>query len=330
MKAENYIMGIDGGGTKTIALAAGTDGWVYGESQGDSINYNAIGMEKARVNMKSVLRDLEKSTGISRFRAVCIGSSAIFYTPVGTQYKEFLNDMFQSDNVYMLGDIQIAMESMLSPPPYALAISGTGSIVAACDENQNIQHAGGWGYLLGDEGSAYRIAIDGIKAAISYYDGLGEETALTDEVMSYFQIQDMRSLVEKIYHSNASHSYLSSFATNVTRCAEAGDHAACYAVVVNSHKLADHAVALLKKYDNQTTIPLAVSGGVFMNSKLFFESFAARIHSQLNNIQINKLEYPPQVGALIHCLKRMGLPITKEFLQNIRKSYPAVQGEING
>jgi N-acetylglucosamine kinase-like BadF-type ATPase len=59
MKAENYIMGIDGGGTKTIALAAGTDGWVYGESQGDSINYNAIGMEKARVNMK--LTDTNRS-----------------------------------------------------------------------------------------------------------------------------------------------------------------------------------------------------------------------------------------------------------------------------
>lgn len=331
MHTENFILGIDGGGTRTTALVATIDGHLYGESIGDSINYNSIGMQNARTNMVNVLRKLKKSTGIAHFKAVCIGSSAIFFTPTETEYKEFTNGLFNSDMVFMLGDIRIAIESMLTPPPCALAISGTGSMVAAWGEDQSIQHVGGWGYLLGDEGSAYRIALDGIKAAINFYDGMGNETTLTNEVLSYFEIQDMRCLVEKVYNSATTRSQMSAFATTVAKCAKAGDRAAFDIIVNNAHKLADCTITLLKKYDNAASIPLAVSGGVFMNNRLFYDSFVAKVRGDINGVKISQLDYPPQVGALIYCLKRMDIPITQEFLINIRNNYQAVkQGEVYG
>lgn len=320
MQPERYILGIDGGGTRTTALLATARGVFCGEATGKSINYNSVGMQTARENMADILHSLKAKTGITLYNAVCVGSSALFFDPPEEEYRQFTQGLFTADHVFMAGDIQIALESMLHPP-CVLAISGTGSMAAAWGEDGGIRYVGGWGYLLGDEGSAYCIAMEGIKAAILAFDGLGPETKLQNAVLAFFDIPDMRRLVEVFYNPVIPRSRVSAFAQEVSACADSGDGVAQEVIKNNAAKLAHSAAVLLEGFKNKSDVPVAVSGGVFQNNRLFFDSFKERIAGRFPGTVVQPLIYPPQVGALLYCLKHTGRAVTPDFLENIRGSY---------
>lgn len=312
----SYIMGIDGGGTRTSAIVAGVDGRVVCHLSGQSINYNSVGMEAARGNMKQLVHKIRENHGIYRFAAVCIGTSALFQGADDEEKHAFTNEIFHTERVILKSDICVALESLLTDGACALAISGTGSMCAVRDDSGNIRHTGGWGYILGDEGSAYHIAISGIKAAIAAYDGTGPATSLQNTVMQHFKIRDMQELVTCFYNPVIAREEVSLFATQVAACAESGDTVALDTVRRSAGLLAKSMLVLLHPYDGRK-LPVGISGGVFENNVPFRHTFAEEINNGFPTALITRLAYPPQVGALFCCMRDLGLSLDDTFLKNV-------------
>jgi len=276
-------------------------------------------MAAARENLSRIIKAIEDDYGIDRFSAVCIGTSALFDLADEEVQRAFTEALFKSKHTVLLSDIYIALESMLEDGPCALAISGTGSMCAVRDGAGEIRHTGGWGYILGDEGSAYHIAISGIKAAIAAYDGAGPETALQKTVAAHFGIADMRELVDRFYNPTIQREEVSLFAKDVAACAEAGDSVANGVVSLSAGHLAKSMLVLLRPFAGQE-LPVGISGGSFENNALFRAAFEEEVKNRFPAVRITRLAYPPHIGALFCCRKKLGLPVDEPFLKNIRKA----------
>jgi len=313
---NSYILGVDGGGTRTTAIVTGLDGSPVCCMTGKSTNYNSVGMATAREILSRIVEAINDDYGIDSFRAVCIGTSALFSQAKAEEQRAFTEALFQSKHIILLSDICIALESMLEDGPCALAISGTGSMCAVRDETGELRHTGGWGYILGDEGSAYHIAICGIKAAIAAYDGVGPETTLQKTVAVHFGVNDMRELVDRFYNPAIAREQVSLFAKDVAACAGAGDSVAKEVLFDSAVQLANSMLVLLRPFAGQE-VPLGISGGVFENNALFRKAFEDEVKKQFHTARITRLTYPPHVGALFYCRKILGLPIDESFLKNI-------------
>jgi len=307
---------MDGGGTRTTAIVTGIDGSPVCCMTGRSTNYNSVGMETAREILSRIMKAINDDHGIDSFSAVCIGTSALFREADADEQRALTETLFRSKHIVLLSDVNIALESMLEDGPCALAISGTGSICALRDEAGELRHTGGWGYILGDEGSAYHIAMCGIKAAIAAYDGVGPETTLQKMVEVHFGVNDMLELIDRVYDPPIAREQVSLFAKDVAACADAGDIVAREILLGSALHLAKAMLVLLRPFYGRE-VPLGISGGVFDNNELFRKTFEEEVKKQSHTTRITRLTYPPHVGALFYCRKILGLPIDESFLKNI-------------
>lgn len=289
-----YFLGIDGGGTKTTCLVSDENLNVIFRTVGSSINFYSEGLETARENMKNMLLGIERSTGISHFDGVCIGSSALFTRADERTKNEFCDGIFDCSNIIMDSDLFIALKAA-ERKNCAVVISGTGSMTAAADKNGDIITKGGFGYILGDEGSGYRIALDGIREAVRSLDETGEKTVLGEALLSFSGVSSKEELVEKFYSPEKSRKEIASFAPYVISAAENGD---CVAL-----KIIDNQLKLLSETLRALSVSLgekpfaALFGGVFQNSSFMRNKFSELIKDFTSGCELLKNE--PVFGAVI-------------------------------
>jgi N-acetylglucosamine kinase-like BadF-type ATPase len=176
MEDMRYFLGIDGGGTKTTAVVSDSAGRILCCCEGDSINYYAIGLEKARENMKKVISSIAEECGIGYFDGAFVGMSALNCRADEKELRAFTSGVIDAAKTDMDSDLYVALEALLEKGECAVAISGTGSMAIARDKKGEISCIGGWGHILGDEGSGYCIALDAIRAAIRAYEGSEPQT----------------------------------------------------------------------------------------------------------------------------------------------------------
>ncbi|MBE6789802.1 MAG: hypothetical protein E7535_01260 [Ruminococcaceae bacterium] len=289
-----YFLGIDGGGTKTTCLVSDENLNIIFRSVGSSINFYSEGLEGARKNMKDILLGIEKNTGISRFDAVCIGSSALFARADEKTRASFCDGIFDCGNIIMDSDLFIALKAA-ERKNCAVVISGTGSMTAAADKDGNIITKGGFGFILGDEGSGYRIALDGIREAVRSLDETGEKTVLGEALLGFSGASSKEELVDIFYSPEKSRKEIAAFAPYVISAAENGDSVALCVVSYQLKLLSETLRALSVSLGEKPFA--ALFGGVFQNSSFVRDKFSELIKDFTSGCEILKNE--PVFGALI-------------------------------
>lgn len=289
-----YFLGIDGGGTKTTCLVSDENLNVIFRTVGSSINFYSEGLETARENMKNMLLVIERSTGISHFDGVCIGSSALFTRADERTKNEFCDGIFDCSNIIMDSDLFIALKAA-ERKNCAVVISGTGSMTAAADKNGDIITKGGFGYILGDEGSGYRIALDGIREAVRSLDETGEKTVLGEKLLGFSGVSSKEELVEKFYSPEKSRKEIAAFAPYVISAAENGDSVALCVVSYQLKLLSETLRALSVSLGEKPFA--ALFGGVFQNSSFMRNKFSELIKDFTSGCELLKNE--PVFGAVI-------------------------------
>lgn len=313
MQKSGYFLGIDGGGTRTVALCTDASGTVLAKVTGDSINFYSEGMEQARANMRDVLKKIEEHTGICEYESVFIGSSALSGRADDEMLSDFACDIFNAENIVMDSDLSAALMTMYDSGECAAVISGTGSMAVLKTSQGEIKTAGGWGYILGDEGSAYAIAVDGIRAGIRGFEGSGEKTVLTDELTSFFNASDIYDLIGLFYDPPMERKKIADFARCVCDVAE-HDGVARNIVSAQAQSLSRTVLALLK--DQSKDIKIGLWGGVVLNSHVFRNDLIDFLWEQdYKNISV--LPFSPEVGAVFGAVLASGNEITESFKNNI-------------
>ena len=314
--AEALFIGIDGGATHSTAVAAWPDGTVAAVEYGDGLNFNNIGTETVRLRIEDIINRICIKTGAHDLR-VCIGSAALDKPADEATLRKFTG-MLSPKQLDIQSDAYIALMGLTRGEPGMIAICGTGSMLLLADGN-GIQHAsGGWGYLMEDAGSGYAIAREGILAAIAEYEGVGPATAISRYICEYFGADDMRGVIDRLYAPEHTPDRLAGFARYVIAEAENGDGVSMDIIIKSMEKLAAQAAALFRKAPEASRIGLY--GGIFAHSNTAREAFENSLRLRKPDVEICIPEFPPELGALIHIMKKQGM-LTPQTLKNLNETY---------
>jgi N-acetylmuramic acid 6-phosphate etherase len=265
---EVLYLGIDGGGTHTVALLADAGGAVLGRGAAGPSNLHAVGVEPA-------LQALEAATAAA-FAAAQLPVHQVTVACLGLAgadrpwERSVLHDWAR--RVRLCAHLQLTSDGALllaagTPDNWGLAlVAGTGSIAVGRAADGRTARAGGWGYLLGDEGSGYQITLTALQAIAQAADGRGPATALVESFLRHLQLDVPQALIQTVYRSDWDRARLASLAPLVFAAADAGDAAARHIVADAAEQLAQTGAAVVRQLGWQGAIPLALAGGCLLAS----------------------------------------------------------------
>ena len=313
----DLLIGIDGGGTHSTAAAAWPDGRIAAITCGGGLNYHNVGIETVRLRMEEMVRDLCAKAG-ARHPLICVGMSALDAPADAQTLAKFTTGDFTADQLDLQSDAYAALMGFTRGEPGLIVICGTGSMLLLLDE-EGIQHvSGGWGYLLADAGSGYTLARAALLAVINAYEGLGDATILTPHALEYFGVSSPRMIIDKVYAPDFTPDRLAGFARYVLKDAEEGDAVALSVLHATMPRLAALAAQLLKKSPGANRVGLY--GGIFAHSKIARACFTDTLLELAPHAELCTLDYPPEVGAIIHLMRKQEL-LTPSALTLLKDTY---------
>ena len=274
---RGLLIGVDGGGTHTRAIAVRPDGSIAAAAAGSGMNYHNIGLAAARRNLQAIVDDLLARCGASSYTRLTVGLSALDSAADDETRARFAGDLFDPEKLDLESDAYTALMGVTLGGPGAITICGTGSMLLMLDEN-GVQHvSGGWGHALGDVGSSYTMAVEGLRAAINAWEGTGAATELCEEALKFYHIAVPRALIDKVYNPSVEPGRLAQFARVVLSLA-AQDTVAYDIVRGNMTRLAHQTVALLKGHEGINRIILGWMTGAGLNAVQAFDQDLACVN----------------------------------------------------
>jgi glucosamine kinase len=258
-----HVLGIDVGGTKTVCLLGDERGQVIASARGPGANLQAageLGLEKV---LHQVMEDTlahEDDTPSS----VCLGIAGVDRPEDKTVVHAIMDRISAKARVLVVNDALIALRAAVPDGPGIVIVAGTGSIAYGCDRHGRAARAGGWGYLLGDEGSGYWMGRLAMRATVRAADGRGSPTTLTRRVLAHFGVDHPDDLLHMISRERFEPSVVAALAADVQRAGEEGDKVAAGILARGGQELvaaAASVVAQLGLAHDEFTIVL--SGGMF-------------------------------------------------------------------
>lgn len=262
----NLVLGIDGGGTKTLAWLATADGDAapLGVGLGGPGNFQAVGVEAALANLATAINAAFTDAGIppGPVAAAVVGLSG----SDREENRKILADWAAARNLarrFRVVNDALPIVAAGSPDGWGIGlISGTGSLCFGQAADGRQARSGGWGYLFGDEGSAYALGVAGLRAAAKAADGRGPETRLLDGLLKHFRISDPADLVRAAYPLAADRAQIASLASIVSEAAAMNDEVALAIFDTAGAELSAMVRAVAQSLDlDRAVFPLALAGG---------------------------------------------------------------------
>ena len=186
---ESIWIGVDGGGTHSTLAAVREDGTVLGFNKCPGLNFYLTDIVTTRERLCSAVEDLLKKVGANDYRILSVGSAALDGRADTSQKLNFAGAMFPPQKLELCGDVFMAQYGASLGHAGVAVVSGTGAMVLGIDENGYEHFAGGWGYLLGDPGSAYGISVEAIRAVFAAEEGIGADTGLKTAALDYLMLR---------------------------------------------------------------------------------------------------------------------------------------------
>lgn len=308
---KRYLLGIDGGGTKTRFVLTDLCGIPVRYYDGNRSNPSDIGLD----GMTDVLADgigrVTDGIGKEKIAAVFAGLAG-----AGARKKETagrLRSLFTPGTAVSVGTDAVNMLSCAhSEGDGGLIIAGTGS---GCfvRKDEEIFMVGGWGYLIDDGGSGFAVGRDGLNAVFRAVDGRGEKTLLSDtfsEALGY----DASRAVPEVYEKGKP--FIASLAPAVFRAAEAGDRIAGAILAENAEKLTELAVTAVKRAGKP--LSFACGGGMFAHHPDYLDAVRTGLPA---GITLFPLPADPVFGAVAEAAKSVGVKLGEAERDAFRKKF---------
>lgn len=319
---ESCVLGIDGGGTKTVCVLATSDGKVVGRGSGGFTNPNLATPPEIKESLQKAMQEAICDNPEIQIEAVCAGiagvgaseekqaemSNVIWQILSAPPFCNSLSKRFNpSKNIEVVSDVVIALVAGAGERHGIVAISGTGSVVyGETVKGQKIK-VGGWGYLL-DEGSGYEVGRIALREILRAYDVSGEVTLLAQKVLNVWNLSSMQDVVNYIYQKTTKPTDIANLAKIVNHAANAGDEAAKDILRKVAGDLYSNIAAAAKQIDfGKEGATLVLSGGVLTNIEVVREIIVERIRAELPEITSVQLCREPVKGAVILALKNSTL-----------------------
>ena len=298
-----YMLAIDGGGTKTEVAVATETGEIISRSYSGPSNWTTTPRKIAQENMIEGIESALKQVPGIKIDLITAGVAGAARKE--WELKEFLESLNIAKEVIVTTDAHIALVGALLGMEGIIVIAGTGSISYGRRDDRE-RRTGGWGYLLGDEGSAYDVGRRGMMAALKAYDGRGEKTLLLDMFYEYLGQGDVEALIRIIYERPKD--IISGFARYVVRSGELGDSVALGILNTASYELSLLGISTAEGlgYQREDQFNLAYTGGFFKAKDIVVDPFVNFIKEKFPDVSIFPAKAEPVVGAIILGKEHLG------------------------
>lgn len=286
-----YIIGVDGGGTKTEAVAYDFQGNIIITSVKGFANL-LNNREKALNNIVDSIREIIDVLKEDELVDLYLGIAGSEVGDNAKIIKDTIKNELKTDCVLM-NDAEIALKAMLRGNDGILTIAGTGSIAFGVKNNSSVR-CGGWGNLLGDEGSGYKIAIDAIKRMIFEEENSLPKSELTTRIMKRLGAKSIGEVVTFVYSSTKDE--IASLAEIVSILGEEGNKIAEEILVNEGVDLAKTVINVYRKLKFESC-SIALVGGVIRKAKILRKSFEKYLRENIVIEDIVDDEISPTIGA---------------------------------
>jgi N-acetylmuramic acid 6-phosphate etherase len=273
----DLLLGIDGGGSTTRTLLADRSGALLGAGAAGPSNHQAIGFDAATQAIQSAIDAAFREAGVDRARpiaAICLGLAGAGRPADRRQFEAWAARLGIAQRCAVVSDAELVLAAG-TPDGWGVAlICGTGSIAWGRAPDGRSARAGGWGYLLGDEGSGYDLALRALRLATQTADGRAAAPALLQAALDHWSLQAPEQLIGHIYRPETTRAEIAALAQSIVALAESGEPAAVSLLENAAHELARLVLAVARKLD-LIGPPVALAGGLLGTSQHLRRSIAA-------------------------------------------------------
>jgi glucosamine kinase len=297
-----YYLGIDGGGTKTTC-AVGDESHLLAIATTGPSNIVRVGESQARQSLQESVRQACAAAGIAPAQVshTCVGGSGAARPELAEIIRRFLAEIL-SMPIDVVGDMQIALEAAFDAGPGVIVIAGTGSIAYGRNGQGTTIRAGGWGFAIGDEGSAHwigRAAVSAVLRAADLTGGPPENRASSSFAAALCKAWGVTSLADLARAANSVPP--PDFAALFPAVTASSDDLATQVLTNAGRELARVAAIVIHRLfakDQTASVPVAITGGVFRHAPLVRQVFYNELRALDSRTEVNPQVVEPVEGAL--------------------------------
>ena len=260
-----YVIGIDGGGTKTRVAVCAPDGTLLRRETLGAFNLSAIGEDGFRRRTEEILTLCGDMRGCG---AICVGGAGVSGTAAGEILRAELAAHGFAGKLLLCGDHEIALAGAMQTPGCVL-IAGTGSVCYGKNAAGETFRCGGGGHIIDDPGSGYTLGRDALAAALRTEDGRLSENALHAAVMDAVGGHDIQGIFDFVYFSRRGKSDIAALAPLVLRCAEQEDAVSLAILRRGAAELARLVSAVTSRLGLDKKSPCALAGGLLAENNIY-------------------------------------------------------------
>jgi N-acetylglucosamine kinase-like BadF-type ATPase len=297
-----HFLGIDGGGTKTEAVLIDAAGREIARAACGPANVHTVGQQAAEAALQGAIDGVLSAGGRTAADVAAIGLGLAGAGRTGDRAiaRAMLSRIAPRNRAIVTHDAEIALIGGAGRRYGIVLIAGTGAIAYGVNAQDETQRADGWGYLLGDGGSAYWIGRQGLRAALRAHDGRGPNTALSHLLASALGITQASDWVERVYSGGFGAAQVAALAPFVRDAACDGDAAAGDILRGAGERLSRTLGAVIRGLEmNDERFPVVLAGGLFQVKDLLRETIVTSLDRLAPRAQAIEPRHDAAYGAAL-------------------------------
>lgn len=319
MSASELYVGVDGGGSSTRAVIVDAWGRILGRGVAGSGNHDDVGAEGVQASLRQAIEQAAAQAGVAlHFAALHCGLAGVRSLEDEAVVRRAVLTLDCTRQVGVSDDLVTALHGGTLGKPGVVLVAGTGSAAYGLSAQGEGCWVGGWGHLLGDEGSGFALALEALKAALRCADGRLGFTQLLSAAQDFLELNDIKQIMHRVYVGGISRRELAAFAPVVLRVAQE-DEIAADIVRRGAAELAQlvHIAALRLHLERCAVITV----GSLLSHPHYRELVSRELATHSPSLTLRMPLLPPEVGAALLAIRQAGRPTAPHTLIRLRQEY---------
>ena len=288
------VIGVDAGGSSTVAALA-QDGAILRTISGPPANASVCGAEEAS---SAIADTIVAALDGALPHAIFVGAAGAGRPGVAAAISETLQSRFSHARIGVRDDAYIALRACVPEGDGAVLVAGTGSIAFAVSGSAEFR-CGGYGYLLGDDGSGFAIGSAALRTVLRALDERAPRDAFVERLLEETGTGALPGLLARVYGDGGGVAFVASLAPLVLEIANQGDRTANKIVQTAALELSDMGKSIAKRSGlAQTGAPLALAGSLLTSNSLLTFLLETRLKNDLPSMAVYKSNAHPVSGAV--------------------------------
>jgi N-acetylglucosamine kinase-like BadF-type ATPase len=294
-----HVLGLDAGGTKTVCQLADDHGRVVAEARGGGANLRAAGEFEVERVFRRLVDDVLGHREVAP-QAICIGIAGADREQDADTVREIVRRLGLDVPTVIVNDALTALIAGVGvDDPGVVIVAGTGSIAYGRSAGGRAARAGGWGYLLGDEGGGFWIGRAALSAVVRQFDQRGPATLLTDLVLAQMGLTTPAEVIQAVYDRGLPRHVIAGIADVVEHATRAGDAVAAEILARAASELASAAASVVTRLEMRGEVfQTILAGGIFRGIPSLATGVETRMAEVAPRSVIRRLEVEPASGAV--------------------------------